>query len=65
MEDRLDNIEVTYLYLQKTVDELSSVVIQQEKEIRELRHAVTVLGRKIQDMSSSQPFDPDEVPPHY
>ncbi|HCU68421.1 MAG TPA: hypothetical protein DGF30_04180 [Desulfomicrobium sp.] len=65
MQERLEDIEIKYLYLQKTVDELSSVVIEQQKEIRELRHLVTLLGRKLKDVSAMPPFDPDEKPPHY
>ncbi len=65
MIERLEDIEIKYLYLQKTVDELSSVVIEQQKEIRELRHLVTLLGRKLRDAAAMPPFDPDEKPPHY
>ncbi len=41
------------------------VVIEQQKEIRELRALLTLLGKKIQDVSSLGPLDPDEKPPHY
>jgi SlyX. len=37
MQERMDDIEIKYIYLQKTVDELNMVVIEQQKEIRELR----------------------------
>jgi SlyX protein len=65
MQERMDDIEIKYIYLQKTVDELNMVVIEQQKEIRELRHMVTLLSKKLHDVSSMQPFDPDEKPPHY
>jgi SlyX protein len=65
MHERLEDIEIKYLYLQKTVDELSSVVIEQQKEIRELRHLVTLLGRKLRDVAAMPPFEADEKPPHY
>jgi SlyX protein len=65
MQERMDDIEIKYIYLQKTVDELNVVVIEQQKEIRELRHMVTLLSKKLHDVSSMQPFDPDEKPPHY
>lgn len=45
MQERMDDIEIKYIYLQKTVDELNMVVIEQQKEIRELRHMVTLLSK--------------------
>jgi len=65
MTERIEDIEIKYLYLQKTVDELSSVVIEQQKEIRDLRHMVTLLSNKLRDVAAMAPFDPDEKPPHY
>ena len=61
----MEDIEIKYIYLQKTVDDLNMVVIEQQKEIRELRALLTLLGKKIQDVSSPGPLDPDEKPPHY
>jgi SlyX protein len=61
----MEDIEIKYIYLQKTVDDLNVVVIEQQKEIRELRATLTLLGKKLQDVSSLPPFDPDEKPPHY
>ena len=66
MQDRMENLEIKYLYLQKNIDDLNSVVIDQQKEIRELRQAVLVLSRKLQELTVPQPVDPwDEKPPHY
>jgi SlyX protein len=65
MQERMEELEIKYLYLQKSVDELSSVVIEQQKEIRELRHMVALLGKKLRDVAAMPPFDPDEKPPHY
>jgi SlyX protein len=65
MQKRMEDIEIKYIYLQKTVDDLNMVVIEQQKEIRELKATLTLLGKKLQDVSAMQPFDPDEKPPHY
>jgi len=65
MQKRMEDIEIKYIYLQKTVDDLNVVVIEQQNEIRELRAMLTLLGKKLQDVSSLPPFDPDEKPPHY
>lgn len=66
MQEQMDNLEVKFLYLQKLVEELNVVVIEQQKELRELGQMVRILGQKLRDLSSPQPdFDPDEKPPHY
>ncbi len=65
MRDRMDDIEIKYVYLQKTVDDLNSVVIEQQKEIRELRRMMMLLSKKLEDVPTLPPFDPDEKPPHY
>jgi SlyX protein len=65
VQKRMEDIEIKYIYLQKTVDDLNVVVIEQQKEIRELRATLMLLGKKLQDVSAMQPFDPDEKPPHY
>lgn len=64
-DNRLEALEVNSLYLQKTVDELSSVVLQQGREIRELKQVVSLLAKKLQDVVALQDFDPNEKPPHY
>jgi SlyX protein len=64
MQERMENIEIRCLYLEKTVDELNSVVIEQQKEIRELRHLVTLLATRCMAVPAASQ-DPDEKPPHY
>lgn len=66
MQEKIDNLEISIFYLQKTVDELNAVVVDQQKEIRELERLVKLLGRKIHAMSVPQSESaPDERPPHY
>lgn len=65
IDNRLEALEINDLYLQKTVDELSAVVIQQGKEIHELKQVVTLLAEKLRGVASLEPFDPNERPPHY
>jgi len=64
MQERLEKIEIKYLYLEKMVDDLNAVVIEQQQEIRELRQLVTLLGAKLTAIVAP-PLDPDEKPPHY
>ena len=65
MLDRIENIEIHCDYLQKNIDELSGVVIEQQKEIRELRRMLHILAEKFQEFSSTVDAVPDEKPPHY
>ncbi|NLW82666.1 MAG: SlyX family protein [Desulfovibrionales bacterium] len=66
MNQRMEKLEIRYSYLQKTVDDLSTVVIEQQKEIQELRRLVILLGSKLREVSALQSeSDPDEKPPHY
>lgn len=65
MSDRIENIEVHCGYLQKTVDELSGVVLEQQREIHELRRGLKILAQKFQELSTPVEIAPDEKPPHY
>lgn len=66
MIDRMDTLETHLVYLQKSIDELNTVVIEQQKEIRELRLILNLLGKKLAALA--MPVDEalvDEKPPHY
>lgn len=65
MQNRIENLEISCGYLQKTIDELSGVVIEQQKEIRELQRMLKILAEKFQELSSPVETAPDEKPPHY
>ena len=65
MLDRIENIEIHCDYLQKNIDELSGVVVEQQKEIRELRRMLHILAEKFQAFSAPADAVPDEKPPHY
>ncbi len=67
MEKRLYEIEKRLAYLEKYVDELNSVVIEQNKELEHLRRYTKMLEDKL--VSSASPLLEDrphlEKPPHY
>lgn len=65
MLDRIEKIEIHCGYLQKNIDELSGVVIEQQKEILELRRMLKILAEKFQEFSSPMDIALDEKPPHY
>lgn len=63
-EDRLINIEMVVADLQKTVDELNTVVIEQGKQIEHLQK----MNRYILDNMDKdvvKPLSEETPPPHY
>lgn len=65
MHERMERLETILLYQQKMVEDLNAVVTAQQTELLELRQMVLLLGRKIQAQGQGEPFDPEELPPHY
>lgn len=67
MDKRLFEIEKRLAYLEKYVDELNSVVIEQYKEIEHLKKYTAMLDDKISDSASPLLEDRPhlEKPPHY
>ena len=67
MEHRLFEIEKRITYLEKYLDELNSVIIDQEKELIHLKRYTKMLEDKIS--ASASPLLEDrphlEKPPHY
>lgn len=64
MEDRLINIEMALADLEKTVDELNAVVIEQARKIEHL----TKVNRYILDNMDKdvvKPLSEETPPPHY
>lgn len=64
--ERMDILETHFVYLQKTIDDLNTVVIEQQKEIREIRFTLDLLAKKIATLTlvTNEPLA-DEKPPHY
>ncbi|NLV97702.1 MAG: SlyX family protein [Desulfovibrionales bacterium] len=62
----MDILETHFVYLQKTIDDLNLVVIEQQKEIREMRFFMDLLAKKVAALTLGSP-EPvvDERPPHY
>ncbi len=63
-ENRLINIETAVAELQKTVDDLNSVVIEQEKKIEYLQKMNRYLIENI-DKDVVKPLAEETPPPHY
>ena len=64
MEQRLINIEIAIANLQKTVDELNSVVFKQGNTIDKLTKENKLLATMIKD-NIVKPLSEETPPPHY
>jgi uncharacterized coiled-coil protein SlyX len=65
---RLQNLEFVLTHLQKSYDELSLVVFNQQKEIELLRQSVSKLNSGLQSLAESDRSPrslADDRPPHY
>jgi len=64
MEDKVTDIEIHLAHLQRTVDELNDIVVQQGKEIDRLKKNNRLLKESIDAQIIKN--EEDEVPPpHY
>lgn len=67
-EQRLIDLEALFTHLQRTVQELDGVVVDQAKQIESLRREVKVMAtelRLVRDASREPRRAEDEIPPHY
>lgn len=67
-EQRLIDLEALFTHLQRTVQDLDSVVVDQSKQIELLRREVKVMAtelRMVRDASREPRRPEDEIPPHY
>ena len=59
---RLVDLEIRYAHLEKLVDELNGVIVEQQRAIDRLNAEVSRLGQRMLSMDKSPEFEP---PPHY
>jgi len=66
-EDRLMDIETKLAFQEHTIDDLNSVVIEQQREIDRLKNAVTYLLDKMEQVADTrmERAPSNEKPPHY
>ena len=66
-DDRLMDIETKLAFQEHTIEELNSVVIEQQEEIERLKNAVEYLLDKMQQFADTQMerAPANEKPPHY
>jgi len=63
METRIVDLEVRYTHQERTVEELSRVVFDQQKRIDELEKRLVAIEKRA--ASGDEPMPPHEPPPHY
>lgn len=66
---RFEELESRLAFLDHTVEELNTVIVRQDQEIRTLQQQVTELLAKLNDLSTSAgpegQAQEHEIPPHY
>lgn len=68
-EQRIDELESRLAFLDDTVEQLNSVIVRQDHEIRLLQSRLTELLARVQDLGGGgeevSGGSQHEVPPHY
>lgn len=62
-EKRITDLELRYMKLEQTVEELSLVIAEQQKTIDRIVKELTAHGSRLRDLAD--PTSGDEKPPHY
>lgn len=69
LAQRLQSLEELYMHLQRTVQDLDQVIIEQGKRLaaleEQLRRAIDALGASASESASARLNLLDEKPPHY
>lgn len=67
MEESIISLETRFAFLEETVNEMSKVVYDQQKQIDRMTLTILTLEEKLKDLSPSNIMDSkDETPPpHY
>lgn len=66
IEQRFINLEIALTNIERTVDDLNSVIIRQEKEIEHLKKQTKILIETIKNSHNTvKPQEEETPPPHY
>ncbi|EXJ11612.1 MULTISPECIES: SlyX family protein [Nitrincola] len=62
---RMQDLESRVAFQEDAIDQLSSIIARQEKEIERLTHSLIHLNNRLNELSvGSEPLV-DQLPPHY
>lgn len=67
-DERLTDVECILMHAQKTISDLNQVIIDQGRQIDQLRRELKQLAsdfRQVQDSNLPTRSARDEIPPHY
>lgn len=62
-EDRITSLEIKIAYLEKYVDDLNLVILEQERAIKRLLAETEAIKKQMDDKKEKLPEN--EKPPHY
>jgi SlyX protein len=62
-DQRITDLELRYMKLEHTVEQLSTVLAAQQKTIDRLMKELSAQGSRLRDLAD--PTSGDEKPPHY
>ena len=63
---RVDALEMRATEQERTIEDLSTTILSQWKEIEELKRQLARLGAQMQDLEAHAPAgEPEPPPPHY
>ncbi|MBL1260137.1 MAG: SlyX family protein [Thiotrichaceae bacterium] len=67
MENEITDLQIRLTHQEATLEELNQVIIQQQKSIDQLTHAVSQVNERMRSMADSNIADPSQEtpPPHY
>jgi uncharacterized coiled-coil protein SlyX len=65
VSERLTEMELKYMRLERTVEELSGVVAEQQKTIDALVRELRATTARVRDLGDSPQTREGEKPPHY
>lgn len=61
MDERITDLEMKLTFLERTVEELNGVIIEQDKSIQALTKRVDVVSQQLEPSDETI----QELPPHY
>ncbi len=64
-EERLEKLETQVAFMERTVDELNSVVVEQSKQITKLQTQLRKLSDSVESQEMERIRSTNSKPPHY
>jgi SlyX protein len=62
---RIQDLESRVAFQEDAIDQLSSIIARQEKEIERLTHSLIHLNNRLNELTVGEEPFVDQLPPHY